>query len=239
MLNVYVTSTIKNEGKTFLSAGIAATMQSLGYSTCVYKPVQTAGIDINGFTQSPDLTYIKSLDPYIETKFSYVFKTDSEPLIAAEKENVFIDTDQIFNDYKKVIETKECTILDGDGAILSPLSPDIQNADMIKKLQIPAIFVLKPDKDSVGRILPAIYSAQDKGINIKGVVINRITTDCPKALLTSTTRIIEEYSGISILGLMPEITNPSAPDELITEILNGIDIEGIFGVRIEKLEFSS
>ena len=54
MLNLYVTSANRKEGKTFLTAGLAATMQSLGYSTCVYKPIQTAGIEINGFMQSPD-----------------------------------------------------------------------------------------------------------------------------------------------------------------------------------------
>ena len=57
MLNLYITSTQKKEGKTFLTAGLSATMQSLGYSTCVYKPIQTCGIEINGFTQSPDLTF--------------------------------------------------------------------------------------------------------------------------------------------------------------------------------------
>ena len=76
MLNLYVTSVNKNDGKTFFTSGLAATMQSLGYSTCVYKPVQTSGLEINGFMQSPDLTMIKALDPYIDTHFSYLFKSE-------------------------------------------------------------------------------------------------------------------------------------------------------------------
>ena len=75
MLSLYITSANRKEGKTFLTAGLAATMQSLGYSTCVYKPIQTAGIEINGFMQSPDLTYVKTVDPYIDTHFSYLFKS--------------------------------------------------------------------------------------------------------------------------------------------------------------------
>ena len=74
MLNIYVTSAVHNEGKTLVSSGLAVTMQSLGYDTGVYKPVQTSGIEINGFTQSPDLTHIKALDPYINTYFTYLFK---------------------------------------------------------------------------------------------------------------------------------------------------------------------
>ena len=57
MLNLYVTSTNINDGKTFLTAGLAATMQSLGYKTSVYKPIQTGGIDIEGFMQSPILLW--------------------------------------------------------------------------------------------------------------------------------------------------------------------------------------
>ena len=83
MLKLYISSGNKKDGKTFLTAGLAATMQSLGYSTAVYKPIQTSGIEINGFMQSPDLTFVKSIDPYINTYFTYLFKTNSEPLIAS------------------------------------------------------------------------------------------------------------------------------------------------------------
>ena len=104
MLNIYITSGNKKDGKTFLTAGIAATMQSLGYSTSVYKPIQTAGIEINGFTQSPDLTFVKSIDPYINTHFSYVFKSKSEPLIASEAENEIINIESINKEYLKILE---------------------------------------------------------------------------------------------------------------------------------------
>ena len=99
MLNLYITSGNKKDGKTLVTAGLAATMQSLGYVTSVYKPIQTSGIEINGFTQSPDLTFIKTIDPYINTYFSYLFKSKSEPLIAAENENEYIDIELIYNDF--------------------------------------------------------------------------------------------------------------------------------------------
>lgn len=239
MLNIYVTSTIHNEGKTFLTAGLATTMQSLGYATNVYKPVQTAGIDINGFMQSKDLTYIKSLDPYINTFFTYLFKEDAEPLIASENENNYIDIDLINNDYKKILENSDCTIIDGEGTLHSPLAPSVQNTDLIKKLQLPVLFTVTPTKDTASIALSSLYTALEKGLTVQGVVINNIKPDCPKELLTSITRIIEEYSGVNILGLLPAVSDTNSPNELITSVLNGIDIESIFGVKIEKLEFGS
>ena len=238
MLNLYITSANRGDGKTFLTAGLAATMQSLGYSTAVYKPIQTAGIEINGFMQSPDLTYIKTIDPYINTHFTYLFKSKTEPLIAAEKENENIDVDLINKDYQHIVLNSDCTFIDGDGGLLSPIAPSIQNVDLIKKLQIPLLFVVTPQEDSINDTLLSIYAAQEKGLDIRGVVINNIKEDCPKSLLTSITRVIEEYSNISILGLLQHLDGKILPEDLITSVLNGIDIESIFKVKIEKLDFS-
>lgn len=237
MMNLYLTSANRSEGKTFLTAGLAATMQSLGYSSAVYKPIQTAGIEINGFMQSPDLTFVKSMDPYINTYFSYLFKTKAEPLIAAEAENEFIDIDYIQNEYQKIIITNDCTIVDGDGGILSPIAVSCQTSDMLKKMQTPVLFVVQPREDSINDTLLSIYTAQEKGVEVRGVVINNIMEDCPKKMLTAITRVVEEYSNISVLGLMPHLGVRVRPEDLITSVLNGIDIESVFKVKIEKLEF--
>ena len=237
MLNIYITSGNKKDGKTFVTAGLAATMQSLGYKTSVYKPIQTSGIEINGFMQSPDLTFIKSIDPYINTHFSYLFKSNLEPLIASEKENEIINIELIKNEYNKILSNSDCTILDGDGGLLSPIATSLQTTDMLKYLQIPILFIINPKEDSINDALLSIYTAQEKRLDIRGVIINNIKDNCPKELLTATTRIIEEYSNVKILGLIPHLGTKIIPEELITGILNGIDIESVFKVKIEKLDF--
>ena len=238
MLNIYITSGNKKDGKTFLTAGLASTMQSLGYATSVYNPIQTSGIEKNGFMQSPDLTYIKTIDPYINTYFTYLFKSASEPLIASEAENEYINIELIYNEYSRIINSSDCTILDGDSGLLSPLAPSFQTIDLIKKLQIPLLFVTSPREDSINDTLLSIYAAQEKGIDVRGVIINNISEDCSKELLTSITRVIEEYSNVTILGLLPSLGNKVLPEELITATLNGIDIESVFDVKIEKLDFN-
>ncbi len=236
MLNLYISSANNKEGKTFLTAGIAGTMQSLGYSTCVYKPIQTSGIEHNGFMQSPDLTFIKTVDPYIDTHFSYLYKSNLEPLIASELENEPIDIDLINSEYSRLLTISDCTLLDGDSGLLSPLAPNIQTIDLIKKLQIPVLFVLTPREDSINDTLLSIYAAQEKGVEIRGVVINNIYEDCSKSLLNAIPRVIEEYTNVKILGLIPHLEQKFSPEDLITTVLNGVDIESVFNVKIEKLD---
>ena len=238
MLNVYITSSQKRQGKTFITAGIAATMQSLGYSTSVYKPIQTAGKEINGFVQSPDLTFIKTIDPYINSHFSYLYKSDLEPVIAAESDSETIDIDYINNEYKRITAVSDCTILDGDSGILSPIAPNLLVADMLRKINIPLLIVTEPDRNAVNNTLMTIAAALEKGIEVRGVVINNITQDCPKELLNSLTRIIEEFTNVKILGLIPHLSRDLSPEDLISAILNGVDIESIFNVKIEKLDMN-
>ena len=237
MLNLYVTSSHRKCGKTFISTGLAATMQSLGYNTSVYKPIQTCGIEKNGFTQSPDLTYVKTVDPYINTVFTYLFSTEAEPLIAAEMENQQIELEYIHNEYKKVLSTSECTIIDSDCSFLSPIAPNLCNIDLVQKLKLPILIVTKPDLDSVNNTLSTINSASERQIEIRGVVINNIMPDCNKTLLNSIPRIIEEYTNTKVFGLVENLGKKIMPQDLITNVLNGIDIESVFNVKIEKLDF--
>ena len=81
-----------------------------------------------------------------------------------------------------------------------------------------------------------IYTAQEKGVEIRGVVINNISEDCPKSLLNAITRVIEEYTNVKILGLISKLDKKFSPEDLITTILNGVDIESVFNVKIEKLD---
>lgn len=238
MVKIYISSNNKKDGKTFLTAGISATMQSLGYTTSVYKPIQTGGIEINGFTQSPDLTFIKTIDPYISTYFTYILKTKSVPLISAEKENECIDIELINQEYHKILSTSDCTIIDGDNGIFSPISHSLLTIDLLKKLQIPVVFVITPSDDAINTALLSIQAAQERGVEVRGVIINNIQEDCSPETLTSITRIIEEYSNVKILGLLPNLGERIQPEELITGILNGIDIESIFNIKIEKLDFN-
>lgn len=96
--------------------------------------------------------------------------------------------------------------------------------------------MVTPREDSINDTLLSIYTAQEKGLEIRGVVINNIKNDCPKNLLNAIPRVIEEYTNIKILGLISHIEGKISPEDLITSILNGVDIESIFNVKIEKLE---
>lgn len=242
MLNIFITGTDINVGKTFITAGLAATMQSLGYSTCVYKPIQTGAADKNGiiqsYMQSPDLMFVRNIDPYIKTFSSYLFKAQASPVIASEMEFKTIDKNFIKKDFDMLAKSNDCTIVESTGGIMTPLAPNLLTSDLIKTLDLPVILVVKPDSSTVNNSLLAINHAQSKGINIRGVIINNCPDNTKNIDIKTVPRLIEEYSDIKILGIVKSFRSAKniSPSDLITSILNGIDIESVFDVKIAKLD---
>lgn len=238
MLELFITGTEKNSGKTFITAGLAATMQSLGYSTSVYKPVQTGAIEKNGFMQAPDLAYIKYVDPYIKTHFTYMLKNRLIPSVGAADEGISIDKDTIIGDYEKIANRFECIITDGTDGLSTPLNKGFTEEDMIKALNLPLLLVVSPAISSINNVIMTINYAEAKEIELRGVILN----DCPELTydmdIKAFPRLIEEYTGAKLLGVVPHIDDLKTinPNDLITNILTGIDIESVFDVKIAKLE---
>lgn len=238
MLNIFVTGTDTDIGKTFITAGLAATMQSLGYSTCVYKPVQSGAIEKKGFMQAPDLAFVKNIDPYLNTYSSYLLKEPTSPLVAAELENITIDKNVIKKDYENISKDYDCTIVEGAGGLMVPIAPNFLVIDMIKMLNLPVVIVIRPDLGTVNHTLLTINQAVSAGINVRGVIINNLPENTDDISIKSAPRLIEEFSNAKILGIMKHFDTPQKIDanDLITNVLNGIDIESVFEVKIAKLD---
>ncbi len=237
MLELYVSGTEQNSGKTFITAGLAATMQCLGYSTSVYKPVQTNAIEKNGFVQAPDLAYVKFIDPYIKTYFSYLLTSNAAPVLAAGFSGIEIKRDKILQDYEQIFRESECIITDGCQGITAPLSVDMLETDLIKALGLPVLIVISPEKTSVNNIIMTLNYAKSLEIPVRGVILNEYPDDTTDLNVKNLTRLVEEYTDAKVLGIMPHLENLRniKPDDLITNILYGIDVESVFNIKIAKL----
>lgn len=237
MLELYVVAAEQNSGKNLITSGLAATMQSLGYSTGVYKPVECGVATQGGFTQSQDLAFVKYCDQNIKTAFSYQFKSKSTPLLAAFEEKIKIGEDIILKDYLNFSCFLECAIIDGGDGLAIPYAKNLLEEDIIKKTATPVLLIVSPKTASTNSILVSINHAVTSELNIRGVVIcdyDENSTNMDEKLLP---KIIEEYCNTKILGTLPcfgDWKNIS-PTDLISTILTNLDIETIFDIKIAKL----
>lgn len=240
MLSVFISGLSKHSGKTLVAAGLAGTMQSLNYSTDVYKPVQTGAYSLNGFLKSSDLTFIKKIDSNIRTFSTYAFVSSKTPLVASyEASNTRIELNTIYNDYHSNIKMTECHIVEGSNSIAAPVGDKITEADIIKTLGLPLLLVLNPEKNSVSDVLSGISFIHSQKLNFLGIIVNDYNENSKDLEEKYFPQIIKEYTGANILGILPhyESLETLTPDTLISDVLNNVKLEEIMGLKIAKLNF--
>lgn len=236
-MNIFITGTDSKVGKTFLTAGLAALMQSLGYKTGIYKPFQCGAEEKNGFLFAPDLAFIKKTDAFLETSCTYLMRPSTAPALAAEIDNIQIDTNSIIRDYKTINEKCDIVITESLGGLATPIAPKLLTADIVKLLNLPVIIVTRPDLGAINRVILTTNFAKQQGLDVRGVIINKYPQGTDDLAIRTAPRLIEEYSDAKVLGIIRNIETPNSltPGGMIDTILNGVDVEKIFKIVIPKL----
>ena len=236
-MNIFVTGTDTDVGKTFITSALAALMQSLGYKTGVYKPFQSGAEEKNGFLMAPDLAYVKKIDAFVETACTYLMRPATAPSLAAEIDKISIDINAIARDYKTLNNKCELVITEGAGGLCVPIAPRLLTSDIVKFLNLPLIIIARPDLGTINHTLLTINYAKDQNINVRGVIINKYPKGTSDIAIRTAPRLIEEYSDAKVIGIIKEVENIEkiAPSAMIDIILNSVDVEKIFNITIPKL----
>lgn len=238
-MHVFITGTDSNIGKTFIAAGLAAVMQSLGYKAGVYKPIQTGAVLSNNFLISKDLSFVKQIDFYIETYCSYLYKSECSPIIAAELENEKINLKTIKSDYEVFKNKCEITLVEENNGFMTPINDEFFISDIAKLLELPILLVIDAADSSISKTILTVNKIKEQNLTLTGIIINKYPNN-PTIGAKTLPDLIEAYTGVPILGTIPEIKSfkNEKPGKLIDVIVNNIDIESIFKIKIPKLNIT-
>lgn len=195
-MNIFITGTDTDIGKTVVAAGLAAAVKSMGYTVGYFKPIQTGALGT-----SPDSDFVKSVDPEIITKVPYNFTEPVSPSLASEIDGVEINPDKIKADYQELARKCDFVIVEGAGGILVPVKDDFLMRDLAKFLGLPVVIVAKPDLGTINHTLLTIEAAKNKNLKILGIIISK------DVVIKNTIETIEKISGEKILGIIPKIEN--------------------------------
>lgn len=239
MLNVFISGLTRQSGKTLVTAGLAATMQSLSYSTCVYKPIQTGAKLLNGFKSSPDLAALKIIDPNINTLSTYLLTSLESPFVGAYEDNVKIDINTIYNEFRALSSAADCSLVEGSNSISTPVAQYMTEIDIVKTLRLPLVLVVNPFKNKIDSVIAGLNYINSNKVNFLGIIINQYDEDSEILEVKYFPQIIKEYSNVKILGILPKYDEKTrlAPEVLIADVINKVNIEAIFGLKIAKLNY--
>lgn len=237
MLKVFISGLGAQTGKTLVTAGLAATMQSLSYSTSVYKPIQTGAAGLNGFKRSQDLMTIKTIDPNILTQATYVMCGKSSPFVSSYEDNIKIDINVIYDEFISGVNLADCNIVEGANSISAPIARNFTEIDIVKMLKLPLILVVNPAKTPIDNVISGLHYIKTSNVDFSGIIINQYDENSENIEEKYFPQIIKEYSNAEILGVLPDYGDIKMPDPevLIADILNKVNIEKVFALKIAKL----
>lgn len=236
MLEVFITGIKPESGVTFITGGLAATMQSLGYSTAVYLPAQTGTRIDNGYIKAPDLLFVKYMDKNVMTFCSYLYKSKKLGIPVFEKEKLYMDRNVIYQDYMTVAQQYECLIVNGHSDMSTLIEKNFNEEELIYSMNIPLVLVASLKNSTIEEILAYLNYINSKPLKFRGIIINECPMTDNKYNMREIQKIIELRTGVPVLGIIPKLPSLKfKPEDWIEYILGCTDMEAIFNIKIAKL----
>lgn len=183
MKQYFVTGIGTDIGKTVVSAVLCRKLNA-----AYYKPIQAGNLE------NLESDFIKNLVPGItifETK--YKLNNPLSPHLAAKLDNVRIDIENI-----TLPNFKESLIVEGAGGILVPLNDEYTILDLIKKLKLPVIVIVKHYLGSINHSLLTCEVLKQSGVEIAGIIFNGESNE-------ESEKIILKRTQIPCIGRIPEL----------------------------------
>ena len=127
MINIYITATNTNIGKTYTTLKLVETFTSLGYRVGVMKPIETGVVD-----KPEDATLLLKRAKKFNPDFAHItladvcpiqFSLPAAPYVAKGEEK--IDFEKIKKSHKKLTQHCDILLIESAGGVMTPVEDDI------------------------------------------------------------------------------------------------------------------
>ncbi len=155
---LFITGISTEIGKTVCSAVLAKYFQA-----DYWKPVQSG--DLN-FSDSMKIKCWTGENTVCYPE-AYRFKLAASPHQSAKEEGITIDLNKI-----KLPETQNYLIVEGAGGLMVPLNDNEYIMDLIAKLNVPAVLVVRNYLGCINHTLLSMMALQSKNIRLRYIILN-------------------------------------------------------------------
>lgn len=226
---IFVTGTDTGVGKTQVAFGLAAALQrrfkakatqSSRMDVGLWKPVQTGVAVGDPDADSYILRQGSGFDVSEEQLVTMTLPDAVAPWVAARRVGATIDMDRLVAEGRRRLERYRYVVVEGAGGLAVPLTDREMIAHLALRLDLPLLIVSRPGLGTVNHTVLTVSFAREMGLSVKGVVINgaegnggRRERGVSDAMLQENMMMIEQFSGVPVLGLLPWSPPPPISEE--------------------------
>ena len=174
----FIIGTDTDIGKTYVSTLLYKSLKDIGGG--YYKPVQSGCIEKDGMLKAPDVDFLCNFNkiPYDRDMVTYTLKAEVSPHLAAELENIEIDSDRIIKKWEELKKRYRYMIVEGAGGLHVPLIRDkFYIYNLIKLLNLPVVVVSSAKVGSINHAVLTVESLKNMKIEVQGIIFNKVTGD--------------------------------------------------------------
>ena len=217
---LFVTGTGTDIGKTYVTCALIRALQAKGAAVDAFKPV-VSGFDPKDAAGSDPARLAAALGaPGAVFRIApRRYLAPLSPNIAARLEGqTLVLDDMVIDAVARAAELRDGLLLvEGAGGVMSPLTDDETNLDMIVALGAPVLLVAGSYLGTISHVLTAMVALRGAGARVAAVVMSE-SLDAPD--LTQTARALAPFLGDAPLFLAPRSESWDAgalADHLLTD----------------------
>ena len=204
-MNLFITGTDTNAGKTFVTALLTRALRGRGFETIALKPLCSGErSDVEILQAASD--HCLSLD---ETNPIWL-REPAAPLVAARLENRSISLDALIDWFCALSEKHPSLLVEGAGGWLVPITPTQTIADFAARLALPVVVVVANRLGCINHTLLTLESIRARGLHCPGIVLNTLSNT--EDIATRTNREILEQNTPILLEVHPGQTEIPPPE---------------------------
>jgi dethiobiotin synthetase len=195
-IGLFITGNDTGVGKTHVAAMIARAAKAQGLRVGTYKPAASGCRLENGRLVSDDalqLWQAAGSPGELQRVCPQCFAAPLSPHLAAREEGKEIDRDLLRDGLEYWRERSDFLLIEGAGGLMSPLGDDEYVADLAFDLGYPLVVVARNQIGVINQTLQTLIVAMTfrDGLDIAGVILNRVTTPDDDPSLTDNRRQLE------------------------------------------------
>ncbi len=202
---LYVAATNQHVGKTTCTLGLVEAFRKTGIRVGYCKPVGQEAIDLENLQVDKDALLFSTM-----MHFNLVAKVHSPVILGPGTTQAFLDNPSKFPFRKSIITAAhileneyEMVIYEGTGHPGVGGVVGLSNAEVAHLLDAPVILVVEGGVGyTIDRLYLCLSPFQQKGVQIAGVIINKVRPDKIEKVRHFVGKKLDEW-GIPLLGILP------------------------------------
>jgi len=203
----FITGTDTDVGKTWVSIALMRKFQREGLVVSGMKPVAAGCEWLQGEWKNQDALLLQQYASVLveyRTINPYAFQLPVSPHIACANERVGLDV--ILQAYRSLQSISERVLVEGAGGWFSPLSRELDNAELAVALQLPVIMVVGMRLGCINHALLTYRAIQSTELECLGWLAVQI--DDRMSEFQANLDYLQECLNMPLLGVLPNLTAP-------------------------------